>query len=67
MGHEIAHNVARHSAEKMSFFQILIVLEMAVNIMFDLPRHFAHHLLDLLVTLPFSRAMESEVPYRTVP
>lgn len=61
LGHEIAHVIARHAAEKMSVGILLlgarVVLEAMLGI--DVGNAFPN----LLVTLPFSRICESEADY----
>ncbi|KAL7751050.1 metalloendopeptidase [Sorochytrium milnesiophthora] len=60
LGHEIAHQLARHSAEKMSFMKILVVLQLALSVVFDTSHSFNQLITQLGVLLPFSRKMENE-------
>lgn len=71
LGHEIAHNVARHAAESMSNNIIITVPMMALAIFLDasgiMPIQIARWLGDILVGyvihMPASRKHESEADY----
>lgn len=62
LAHEIAHAVARHGAEKLAFAKILLLLQIVINQFID-TRLLTNLLMQLLLTLPFSRRMESEADY----
>jgi predicted Zn-dependent protease len=62
LSHEIAHAVARHGAEKLAFAKILLLLQIVINQFID-TRLLTNMLMQLLLTLPFSRKMESEADY----
>jgi len=59
LSHEIAHAVCRHSAEKISFMKLLLILQGVVNLIFDFGgfTHLAGHFLG---SLPYSRKLELE-------
>ncbi|KAG0053969.1 hypothetical protein BGZ83_000113 [Gryganskiella cystojenkinii] len=60
LGHEIAHQLARHSAEKLSFTKIALFVGAIVAVVFD-PSYTAQRvLMELGMMLPFSRKCETE-------
>ncbi|CAI7892472.1 unnamed protein product [Closterium sp. NIES-53] len=60
IGHEVAHIVARHGAERMSSAMLLAVVQMIiVNFLLSWPG-FIRTASDLLISLPFSRMHELE-------
>lgn len=62
LGHEMAHAVARHAAEKMSVWQLLFLGAMAVQLVVgSVP--LADLCAQLLLALPFSRRCEREADY----
>lgn len=70
LGHEIAHQVARHIAEKMSFGPIVQVAQFAVSLVLttlNLPPNLAYGLgpsvTGLLLDNPYSRIHESEADH----
>lgn len=63
LGHEIAHNVAKHSAEKVSQSYILALGFMVLQYFFDLPDTASNMLLTLAFERPGSRKQESEADY----
>ena len=60
LGHEIAHNVAHHSAEKMSQYFLLIGAIYLAAPVFNVDPNFLSFLLDYAVERPGSRKMETE-------
>eukprot|EP00842_Homolaphlyctis_polyrhiza_P000043 jgi/Hompol1/1039/HPOL_004097-RA len=65
LGHEIAHQIAHHSAEKLSWVKAVTFLDLLVRLVFmidagPLVRTF---ILDLGILRPFSRKCESEADY----
>ncbi|CAB4478156.1 uncharacterized protein OCT59_007381 [Rhizophagus irregularis] len=62
LGHEIGHQVARHSAEKLSFVKILILAQLFLSIIID-PGLLGRLLMEFGMMLPFSRKCEIEADY----
>lgn len=64
LGHEISHNVAHHAAERMSQ-NLALMLLLGVGILFTGGDYLGltNYLLQLVFTLPGSRAQESEADY----
>lgn len=60
LGHEIAHQVARHSAERMSSVKVLLALSYLIESLIGIDVNFASQILNLLMTLPNSRTNETE-------
>ena len=63
LGHEIAHNIAHHSAEKLSQVIYIPALALLLSLTFDISGETSSWLLSLALGLPFSRKMESEADY----
>ena len=63
LGHEIAHNVAHHTAEKISQTLFLFPLALSLSFFFDLPGRTSQFLVDIFLERPGSRKMESEADY----
>ena len=64
LGHELAHNIARHTDEKLSqiyFFSIPIALLLTWT--FDISGQLSRYILELAFERPGSRKMESEADY----
>ncbi|KAI9269819.1 peptidase M48 [Sporodiniella umbellata] len=61
LGHEIAHQLARHSAEKVSFAKILFVLMLTLQIFgVDAGFLFNRFTMNYMMMSPFSRKCETE-------
>ncbi|KAI8606657.1 peptidase family M48-domain-containing protein [Dissophora ornata] len=60
LGHEIAHQLARHSAEKLSFAKIAMFIGVIVAVVFDPSWSMQRIMMELGMMLPFSRKCETE-------
>ncbi|EKV12991.1 T-complex protein 1, theta subunit, putative [Penicillium digitatum PHI26] len=60
LGHEIAHVVAHHPAERMSNSFITLGAVFAISFLFDVSGQFSSFLLNLMYGLPNSRTQEAE-------
>lgn len=58
LGHEIAHVVAHHPAERMSNSFITLGAVFAISFLFDVSGQFSSFLLNLMYSLPNSRTQE---------
>ncbi|RMZ90736.1 hypothetical protein DV736_g2035, partial [Chaetothyriales sp. CBS 134916] len=63
LGHEIAHNVAHHAAERLSSSGFVLLFAIAASLIFDVSGGLAQSLADLLLTLPNSRTQEIEADH----
>jgi metalloendopeptidase OMA1, mitochondrial len=63
LSHEIAHQILRHSAEKMSFFKLVMWTRLVLSFFFDTSLLFHPLLFNLLFNLPFSRNCETEADF----
>ncbi|KAJ3278500.1 hypothetical protein HDU76_009873, partial [Blyttiomyces sp. JEL0837] len=63
LGHEIAHQVARHSAEKMSWTKVAVLAQVLVSFFFDPGMLFSRLFMEFGVMMPFSRKCETEADY----
>ncbi|KAI8815969.1 peptidase family M48-domain-containing protein [Fimicolochytrium jonesii] len=63
LGHEIAHQVARHSAEKLSYMTITTILQLLLAALFDPNMVLTRIFVEFGINMPFSRKMESEADY----
>jgi len=64
LGHEIAHNVAHHAAERMSSYAVLLPVAIAASFALGLGDFGITRLIvDLCFTRPGGRAQESEADY----
>ncbi len=63
LGHEIAHNVAHHTGEKISQWFYLFPFALLLSFTFDISGQAAQTLLSLALEWPGSRKMESEADY----
>lgn len=60
LGHEIAHQLARHSAEKLSFVKIVFALQLLLSLFIDPSFIFNRLFLNFGIMMPFSRKCETE-------
>lgn len=58
LGHEIAHVVARHPAERMSNSFLTLGAVLMVSLLFDVSGQFTSLLMNLMYSLPNSRTQE---------
>ncbi|QDS74686.1 hypothetical protein FKW77_000295 [Venturia effusa] len=63
LGHEIAHNVAHHTAEKLSRYNILTFLAVAAAFYLGIGDSIVRAAVQLAFELPNGRAQESEADY----
>ncbi len=63
LGHEIAHQIARHSSEKMSIQSALFNVQALFSIITHIWIPIADVFLQYGIMLPYSRTMESEADY----
>ncbi|KAJ3020951.1 UNVERIFIED_CONTAM: hypothetical protein HDU68_009885 [Siphonaria sp. JEL0065] len=62
LGHEVAHQIARHSAEKLSQMKVVILGQVLLSFIFD-AGFLGRLLMDVGIMKPFSRLCESEADY----
>ncbi|ORZ08107.1 peptidase M48 [Absidia repens] len=61
LGHEISHQVARHSAERLSFAKVLLAMQLTLVLFGIDPSLFFNHMtMNLMMLKPFSRKCEKE-------
>ncbi|KAF9438660.1 hypothetical protein BGZ76_006033 [Entomortierella beljakovae] len=60
LGHEIAHQLARHSAEKLSFTKVALFIGVIASVIFDPSFTMQNIMMNLGMLLPFSRKCETE-------
>lgn len=63
LGHEIAHNLAHHAAERMSSSLFLIILTQLISLFYGIPPSFSMTLTDIAFARPGSRKQEAEADY----
>ncbi|KAG9797404.1 hypothetical protein KCU95_g2714, partial [Aureobasidium melanogenum] len=66
LGHEIAHNVAHHSAERMSSYAVFLPVAIVASLLLglgDIGNVFTRMVVDLAFLRPGSRKQESEADY----
>ena len=63
LGHEIAHNIAHHNAEKLSQWYFLTGFAELLTVMFDLQDGLAQFILSIALERPGSREMEAEADH----
>jgi predicted Zn-dependent protease len=63
LGHEIAHNVAHHTAEKLSRYNILTFVAVAIAYSLGIGDFITRAAVQLAFELPNGRAQESEADY----
>ncbi|KAG0330493.1 hypothetical protein BGZ99_003064 [Dissophora globulifera] len=60
LGHEIAHQLARHSAEKLSFAKLTMLFGVIIAVVFDPSWTMQRAIMEFGMMLPFSRKCETE-------
>ena len=61
LGHEIAHQLARHSAEKLSFAKVILAFQITLMLFGIDPSYIFNQLaLNFVISKPFSRKCETE-------
>ena len=63
LGHEIAHNIAHHTGEKLSQMFILIPIALLLTWTFDISGSVSQWIMSIALERPGSRKMESEADY----
>ncbi|ETI28559.1 hypothetical protein G647_01009 [Cladophialophora carrionii CBS 160.54] len=63
LGHEIAHNVAHHAAERISRSSFIMLGAFAVSFIFDVSGQFGNSIATLILSLPNSRTQEAEADH----
>ncbi|KAK4983006.1 metalloendopeptidase [Elasticomyces elasticus] len=63
LGHEIAHNVARHAVERMSSASVLLLIAWLASVSLGVDLETGHVIVDLGFLRPGSRRQESEADY----
>jgi metalloendopeptidase OMA1, mitochondrial len=63
LGHEIAHNVAHHAAERLSRNIFVLFAALVLSMVFDISGGSSKFIVDLFGTLPNSRVQEAEADY----
>ena len=63
LGHEIAHNVAHHSAERLSNSFIVMIAAYLTAMIFDVSGQTSNAVANLLLSLPNSRTQEAEADH----
>jgi len=58
LGHEIAHVVARHPAERMSNSFLTLGAVFAISLLFDVSGQLSSFIINLMYSLPNSRSQE---------
>jgi predicted Zn-dependent protease len=61
LGHEIGHQIARHSSQNMSFVKLSV--ELFLSFFFDVSFVFHPLIVQLMLSLPFSRKCENEADH----
>jgi metalloendopeptidase OMA1, mitochondrial len=59
LAHEVAHAVASHGAEQLSFTKAIFAIQLLVRVVFDFAG-FTAMLSHLIISLPYSRRLETE-------
>ncbi|KAI9209631.1 peptidase family M48-domain-containing protein [Polychytrium aggregatum] len=63
LGHEMAHQIARHSAEKMSWTKVIFLIRVLMSTFLDTSFLFGQILTTFGIAMPFSRKCETEADY----
>ena len=63
LGHEISHQLAHHVGERLSGMVFVVALAFLASYSFDISGQLSQYVLDLILSRPGSRKMESEADY----
>jgi predicted Zn-dependent protease len=63
LGHEIAHNIAHHTAERISRSFFVFVVALAATALFDVSGTTSRYITDLVLSLPNGRTQEAEADH----
>lgn len=63
LGHEIAHNVAHHTAERISRSFFIFIIALAATALFDVSGTTSRYITDLVLSLPNGRTQEAEADH----
>jgi hypothetical protein len=63
LGHEIAHNVAHHTAERISRSLFVFLISLAATALFDVSGTTSKYITDLVLSLPNGRTQEAEADH----
>lgn len=63
LGHEIAHNVAHHTAERISRSLFVFLISLAATAVFDVSGTTSKYITDLVLSLPNGRTQEAEADH----
>lgn len=63
LGHEIAHNVAHHAAERISRSGFIMLSAFLVSFIFDVSGQIGNSISEIILSLPNSRTQESEADH----
>jgi metalloendopeptidase OMA1, mitochondrial len=63
LGHEIAHNIAHHTAERISRSFFVFVVALAATALFDVSGTTSKYITDLVLSLPNGRTQEAEADH----
>jgi metalloendopeptidase OMA1, mitochondrial len=63
LGHEIAHNVAHHTAERISRSLFIFLISLTATALFDVSGTTSKYITDLVLNLPNGRTQEAEADH----
>jgi metalloendopeptidase OMA1, mitochondrial len=63
LGHEIAHNIAHHTAERISRSLFIFLASLAATALFDVSGTTSKYITDLVLSLPNGRTQEAEADH----